>query len=104
MQLTRYDSRLTDAAWELVAPLLPATRARLTVAHNRYARGCQCNLLSAPHGLSMAIASARVPCLGHCLLLFPELGEPGRVDQPAKNIVDVNIAGALHYNVPTPLD
>jgi len=26
MQLTRYDTDLTDAAWELVAPLLPAAR------------------------------------------------------------------------------
>ena len=26
MQLTRYDTDLTDAAWELVAPLLPEAR------------------------------------------------------------------------------
>src|SRR5450755_834908 len=94
MQLTRYDTDLTDAAWELVAPLLPEARPggrprttdiRAVVDAILYLlrTGCQWRLLP-----------REFPAWGTVLFLFPELGEPGRVDQPAKDDLRANAPGS----------
>jgi putative transposase len=91
MQLTRYDTRLTDAAWELVAPLLPATRARLTVAHNRYARGCQCNLLCLLRtGCQWRLLPREFPAWGTVYYYFRNWENLG-----VWTNLQINIAGAL---------
>jgi len=78
-----YDTDLSDAAWALVAPLLPAarpggrprttdTRAVLNAIFYLLRTGCQWRLLP-----------ARIPSMGYRLLLFPNLAEHGRVDLPS---------------------
>jgi len=60
-----YATDLSDDAWTLIEPMLsvPATYKKCWC-------GVERDLLSTPNRLSMALASARVPGLGHGVSLF----------------------------------
>jgi hypothetical protein len=71
----RYETDLTDAAWELVKPLLPAARHGGRPRTTDVCTVVNAILLSIANGLPMAPASTPVPAMGHGLLLLSELGE-----------------------------
>ena len=82
-----YDTDLTDAAWALIAPMLPAARPggrprKINI------RGCvERNLLSTANRLPMAFASPRVSRVEHGLSLLPSLEERWCLDlYPALNV------------------
>src|SRR5271166_2062228 len=66
-----YDTDLTDAAWALIGPMLPAARRggrpRTTNIRAVFKR----NLLSTTNRLPMAFASPRVSSVEHGLSLLP---------------------------------
>src|SRR5271157_4930095 len=81
-----YDTDLTDAAWALIAPMLPAAR-RGGRPRTTNIRAVKRNLLSTTNRLSMAFASPRVSSVEHGLSLLPGLEERWCLDlRPALNV------------------
>src|SRR5271166_3184546 len=81
-----YDTDLTDAAWALIAPMLPAAR-RGGRPRTTNIRAVKRNLLSTANRLPMAFASPRVSRVEHGLSLLPSLEERWCLDlYPALNV------------------
>jgi len=70
-----YDTDLTDAAWELIAPMLPVARPGGPTTYNQHPRCVKRNLLSTKNRLPMAFASPGVSGVEHGLSLLPGLEE-----------------------------
>src|SRR4051794_27558625 len=74
-----YSTDLSDAAWKLIARLLPAARigGRPRTTDLRAVLNAIFYIL--PHRLPMASASAGIPSMGDGLLLLPNVEECGRL-------------------------
>ena len=82
-----YDTDLTDAAWALIAPMLPAARRGGRPRTDQHSRCVKRNLLSTTNRLPMAFASPRVSSVEHGLSLLPSLEERWCLDLcPALNL------------------